>query len=247
MLTKEQEIWVNHLSNTDSINIVPYDPNCVRQFAKVVDEVHGLLGESQEVVHAGASSLGISGQNEIDIYIPVFTDQFTETLKKVEALYGTPQSVYQLKRVRFQTIRDEKKIDVFVINRLDADWLRSRQFEQRLREQPELLGAYRLLKESSAGLSTRAYYRRKIHFINDVLAKLTSTSLPPEFNDRSFVSRLWADILILTRKKKIKAVCCESYKEEGKMRACKGCPNVYREDSPSAWRRFLAKWGVRKI
>lgn len=71
--------------------------------------------------------------------------------------------------------------------------------------------------------------------------------LPEGFKDRSKISRLFADLLIFIHRRKIKAVCCESYKKVDKMRACKGCPNVYREDSPSAWRRFLAKWGVRKI
>lgn len=70
--------------------------------------------------------------------------------------------------------------------------------------------------------------------------------LPEDFKDRSKLSRLFADLLILTHRKKIKMVCCESYKKVDKMRACKGCPNVYREDSPSAWRRFLAAWGLRK-
>lgn len=71
--------------------------------------------------------------------------------------------------------------------------------------------------------------------------------LPEDFKDRSKLSRFFADLFIFTHRKKIKMVCCESYKKVNKMRACKGCPNVYRKDSPSAWRRFLAKWGKQKI
>lgn len=70
--------------------------------------------------------------------------------------------------------------------------------------------------------------------------------LPENFKDRSWFSRLGADILILLRRKKIKAVCCKSYENPEKMRACKGCPNVYAVDSTNVWRRFLAWWGLRR-
>jgi GrpB-like predicted nucleotidyltransferase (UPF0157 family) len=63
-----------------------------------------------------------------------------------------------------------KRIDVFVINKNDAGWIESVKFMAHLRAHPEALERYRLLKENNAGLTTREYYRRKTEFINEILA-----------------------------------------------------------------------------
>ena len=71
--------------------------------------------------------------------------------------------------------------------------------------------------------------------------------LPEDFRDRPKIQRFFIDLLILFRRRKIKLVCCESYKKVDKMCACKGCPNVYAPTSDSAWKRFLARVGEKKI
>ncbi len=69
--------------------------------------------------------------------------------------------------------------------------------------------------------------------------------IPHDFRDRPKLSRLWADVLVFFGRKRIKKVCCASYRLPEKSGACKGCPCVYSKNSPSAWRRFLARWGRR--
>jgi GrpB-like predicted nucleotidyltransferase (UPF0157 family) len=64
---------------------------------------------------------------------------------------------------------DNTKVEVFVINNKSKSWLDGIKFEECLRNNPELLNAYKKLKESGDGLSTRKYYRRKIEFINSIL------------------------------------------------------------------------------
>ena len=66
----------------------------------------------------------------------------------------------------------KKHIDIFLINNThpDPDWLNLVKFENHLRKHPTALEAYKNLKESGTGLSTRAYYRKKIEFINSILA-----------------------------------------------------------------------------
>jgi len=78
-----------------------------------------------------------------------------------------------MKRALQQAIRQGAegiKIEVFVINDKGSGWLDGCKFERYLREHPEALEAYRLLKEKAAGLSTRGYYTRKIAFINHILS-----------------------------------------------------------------------------
>jgi hypothetical protein len=73
------------------------------------------------------------------------------------------------------------------------------------------------------------------------------TSLPPDFRDRPLLQRWWVNLLVLLRIKQVKAVCCESFRKEGKMRACKGCPTVYDKQSSRWMYRVLARIAKRRV
>ena len=90
MLTSEQEAWVNHLSETKTIKVIPFDPTCEEKFLRVKEKVQNVLGKDQLVEHHGASSLGISGQDEIDVYVPVLPEFFKVTVerRKIEFING---------------------------------------------------------------------------------------------------------------------------------------------------------------
>ncbi len=172
MLNPEQEKWINHLSDTNKIKIVPFDPNSQKEFENIKQLIQSRFGPTVRVEHHGASSLGISGQNEIDIYVPVPANLFNNFIMKLTELFGKPHSHYLLERARFIVSDDEKSIDVHLVNKEHSNWLNGEKFENYLRTHPKTLREYELLKESGDGLSTREYYRRKVEFINDVLAKL---------------------------------------------------------------------------
>ncbi len=171
MLTSEQQKWVDHLSDTDTISIVPFDQTAEEKFIFVKERIRSALGAYVPVEHHGAASLGISGQDEIDIYVPIPMEKFDAFLELLKELFGEPRSTYPLRRARFVTDVDGKHADVFLITESSDDWLRSIAFETHLKNHPDDLDAYRKLKERSAGLSVREYYRRKIEFINGILKK----------------------------------------------------------------------------
>lgn len=172
MITPEQEKWLSHLDDSDSVKIYPFDPTSAEKFEKVKKQTQRLLGEDVNVKHRGATSLGISGQGELDIYIPIAEEKFDEFVSLVEKLFGKPGSIYPLERARFVTYIDNTKAEVFVINEKCAGWLDGCKFENYLKENPDALDSYQKLKEEGRGLSTQAYYRRKIEFINDILDKV---------------------------------------------------------------------------
>ncbi|MGC9610608.1 MAG: GrpB family protein [Minisyncoccia bacterium] len=171
MLTKDQEKWINHLSNDDTIKIVPFDPRSQEEFEQVKSLIQSKIGSTVRVEHRGATSLGISGQNEIDIYVPVPGNLFNSFIIKLSELFGKPHSHYPLERARFIASDDGKRIDVHLVNEGHANWLNSEKFENYLKIHPETLEEYRILKESGDGLSIRKYYRSKAEFINSVLEK----------------------------------------------------------------------------
>jgi len=171
MLTCEQQKWIDHLSDTDKVKIIPFDPTSEEKFQAVKEKIQAILGKDLKVEHHGASSMGISGQDEIDIYVPVPPDQFDPMVPRLTNLFGQPRSLYPLERARFVLIEKGKHVDVFLINDSCKGWLDCVKFEDCLKIHPEALEEYRKLKEEGNGLSTREYYRRKIEFINDILAK----------------------------------------------------------------------------
>ena len=174
MITEEQQKWLDHLSDTDNVVVVPWDPTCEDKFLQIQKQIQGLLGAQQAVEHRGASSLKISGQDEIDIYIPVSREKYDQTVNQIINLFGNPRSNYPLSRARFATSIAGKHIDVFVINKDDDSWKDSEIFYNYLLSNPAVLDEYRQLKENSQGKSTRAYYTVKTEFINEVLSKTKS-------------------------------------------------------------------------
>jgi GrpB-like predicted nucleotidyltransferase (UPF0157 family) len=171
MITEEQQIWLDHLDDTDKVEIFPYDETSEEKFQQVKKEIQDFLGAQYPVEHRGASSLKISGQNEIDVYMPIVAGKFDELIISLEKLYGKPKSHYPLKRARFVRWIDNKRIDIFVVNADDHSWTDLIIFHEFLLSHPADLEDYRALKENLAGLSTRKYYQKKIEFINSVLAK----------------------------------------------------------------------------
>lgn len=171
MITKSQKKWLDHLSDTDLIKIVPYDTKSPLIFNRVRKAVNKALGEGHKVVHRGASYLKISGQDEIDIYVPVSPADFNKTVKRLTETFSKPKSLYPLIRARFRLEGFDKHIDVFVINKEDKNWTDSEKFTNYLIKHPRIFEEYRQLKENSDGLSVRDYYTRKIEFINNILTK----------------------------------------------------------------------------
>ncbi len=69
--------------------------------------------------------------------------------------------------------------------------------------------------------------------------------LPPDFRDRPH--RWFWNLLVLLRIRQVKVTCCESFRKEGKMRACKGCATLYDTQSPSWFYRSLARIAKRRV
>jgi len=171
MLSKKQQDWLNHLSTEKKITILPYDSRVNEIFLKIKDKIQDNLGKDTRVEHRGASSLGISGQDEIDVYVPVPPSEFDSYIPKISKVFGEPRSLYPLERVRFSEEIDGKKIDLFLINEEHEDWLKGVKFENYLKSHTKDLEKYKKLKEEMDGFSVKDYYTRKNKFINEILKK----------------------------------------------------------------------------
>ena len=167
MLTPEQEKWIESLSDK-TITIIPYDPRAGELFIKIKERIESVLGSKVIVEHVGASSLGISGQDEVDVSIVAKKEDFEVYIKKLEPLFGPPRSRYP-DRARFDVREEGKKIDLKIVDKNHPNYIESKKFEEYLKQHPETLERYRALKEECDGLTTKEYYRKKAGFINEIL------------------------------------------------------------------------------
>jgi GrpB-like predicted nucleotidyltransferase (UPF0157 family) len=171
MITAQQKAWLDTLNDENSVEIYPYDPKALEVFEALKTKIQAAFYEPIEVLHRGSTSLEIAGQGELDIYIPVPIEKMASAGRAIEKLFGPPKSNYAGDRMRFVTFVGRTKAEIFVINERSQSWLDGSAFEEYLKKDYDTLKAYEKLKEQSRGLSTRAYYTRKIEFINDVLGK----------------------------------------------------------------------------
>ncbi|OHA58572.1 MAG: hypothetical protein A2571_02270 [Candidatus Vogelbacteria bacterium RIFOXYD1_FULL_44_32] len=169
MITPEQEAWINTLSDR-TISIFPYDPKAEELFKVVSDKIHDLLGEDVLVEHSGSTIFGIAGQDEIDVAVVASKAQFADYIPKLETIFGPVRSSYP-DRARFEVKEAGKKIDLKIVDVDHPNYREGKIFEDYLKTHPADLEYYKVFKEESDGLTLKEYYRRKIEFTNEILAK----------------------------------------------------------------------------
>lgn len=168
MITKEQKKWLNHLGDENKIDIIPYNPKTKDVFKIIKKDLIKILGKTR-ISHRGSTALKISGQGEIDLYIPATKKFFNIYLGKLIKYLGQPGSLYPLERVRFVKYIDDIKIEIFLINKNNSGWKNCIRFERYLKKNPKSLREYERLKNRICGVSTRKYYTVKTKFINKIL------------------------------------------------------------------------------
>ena len=172
MLTTKQQKWVDHLSDVHKIQIFPFDPKSSEKFQKIKKKIQSIFGPEIKVLHRGASSFGISGQAEIDVYIPVKVEKMDEMASEMEKFFGKTKSIYPKERIKFYSFTDKTKLEIMITNESCKSWTDGELFYEYLIKNKKTLEKYRKLKEGGNSLSVREYYRRKIEFINDILSKI---------------------------------------------------------------------------
>lgn len=169
MLTPAQEAWIQKLPVDKRVTILPFDTTAEEKYQKTKQQIQSALGAHIPVIHRGSTSLGISGQDEIDVYIPVEPERFDTLFEELKKLFGEPRSVLPLQRIRFVITVDGKHIDLFLSNNQHKDWIEGVAFEEICNNRPDIKFAYQKLKEEMNGWTVQDFYRKKAEFIDAVL------------------------------------------------------------------------------
>ena len=121
METSEKE---NALNQHNKENVYSYNPVSENIFQDIKTRIHSVLGAGTEILHRGSTALGIAGQREVDIYIPVAVEQMQEFSTKLEKLFGTPpKSIYESERIKFIQDSNGIRVEIMIVNKNHKSWI----------------------------------------------------------------------------------------------------------------------------
>lgn len=169
MLTPLQQEFVNRRPDSNIV-VIPFDPTSNEKFKQIKKEIQSVLG-NVEVLHRGSTGLGVAGQPEIDIYIPLPNEEILESTEKMKVIFGDPKSIYPNERTKFIKYIEQTMIEIILVNKTCKSWIDGEIFFNYLENNEEAKMEYDKLKGVGEELSIRDYYIRKFEFMNSILQK----------------------------------------------------------------------------
>jgi GrpB-like predicted nucleotidyltransferase (UPF0157 family) len=169
MLTPEQQNFVDRRSN-DDIKVVPFDSKSNEKFEEIKQQIQSIFRDV-EVLHRGSTGLEIGGQPEIDVYIPVSSEQIPVLATEMEKVWGKPKSIYPDERTKFIRYIDGTMIEVILVNKSCKSWIEGEIFFNYLKNNKDVCEEYEKLKGIGENVTVKEYYRRKFEFMNEILDK----------------------------------------------------------------------------
>ena len=89
MLTKDEEDFLNKIPADKKVHIYPFNSKVTEVAENLIRSINN-VSTDLEVKHMGASALGISSQNDIDIYAFSDPKDFDKFLPGLVKLFGEP-------------------------------------------------------------------------------------------------------------------------------------------------------------
>ncbi len=167
MLTEKQKNYLQTISESEAVVIKPWDPRIEMIAERLVNDIKSAIPDL-EVLYTGAAALKISGQNDLDFSILSGPEDFDKYLPTLIELLGEPKKRGS-ENVRWEFVTEGFPVDVHLTDKDSQGFKEHRKVFELLRDNPQLLEEYRLLKERADGLSMKEYQRRKYEFYNKIL------------------------------------------------------------------------------
>lgn len=165
MLTKDELDFLNKIPVDKKVHIYPFDPKVITVVEGLIQSINNIYSDL-EVKHMGASALGISGQNDIDIYTFSDPTDFAKYLPGLIKLFGDPLHKHET-FCEWKFKKDSFDIEFYLTEPPKGH---VRVFEM-LKNNKDLLEEYQKLKESMNGKSFREYQEKKYEFYHKILDK----------------------------------------------------------------------------
>lgn len=169
MLTPDEIDYLKKIPVNKIVKISPLNPKTTEIVEEIINRIHEIYPDL-EIKHMGASALGISGQNDIDIYAfsdPIDFDKFLPGLVK---LFGEPLHKHET-FCEWKLQKDGFYIELYLTAKNPSTMKKQTKVFEILKNNPDLLKEYEKLKESMNRKSFKVYQERKYEFYHRILDK----------------------------------------------------------------------------
>lgn len=163
MLTKDEEDFLNKIPADKKVHVYPFGPKVAKVVEDLIQSINNIYPDL-EVKHMGASALGISGQNDIDIYALSHHSDFGKYLPGLINLFGEPLHKHET-FIEWKFNENNYPIELYLTKPPERH---IRVFEM-LKNNKNLLKEYEDLKTSMNGKSFKEYQEKKYGFYHKIL------------------------------------------------------------------------------
>lgn len=168
MLTKDEENYIEKIPADKKVKFFPYDPKIVEIAEKTISKIKNVMSDA-DIRFMGASALGISGQNDIDIYVLTSRSSYSKYSLKLKKLFGEPLSGISL--IEWNFIFDGYDVSVYLDDPEKESTKKQIKTFEILKKDKSLLSEYEKIKVGASKLSYREYQKAKYAFFHTILGE----------------------------------------------------------------------------
>jgi GrpB-like predicted nucleotidyltransferase (UPF0157 family) len=151
----------------EAVNIQPYNEKVTIIAATVANAIQRTL-PGLVLYFFGSASLGIIGQDDIDLVAAGLSQDFDSYLPALIGLFGEPAKI-RSKTIEWKFVQDGHRVEFSLMDKDSILFKEQMQAFTVLKANEDLRREYEALKLASRGLSVRAYQRRKMAFFNRII------------------------------------------------------------------------------
>lgn len=167
MISEEEKTFLKTIPASKKVFIKPFNPKIKEISEEIISKIRNLF-PALKVLYMGASSLGISGQNDIDIYTLSNPKNFNKYLPELIKIFGKPLHKHD-KSIEWKFKRSGFDVEFYLTDPKSPSVQRQIQIFNILKSNKKLLKEYENLKLSFNGKSFRDYQKAKYEFYNRIL------------------------------------------------------------------------------
>lgn len=167
VLTKDDLDYLARIPDGKRAVIKPFDPKAKKLGEEVIKKIRRTL-PYLEVKFMGSMMLGISGQQDIDIYVISKARDFARHIPALTKLFGKPNHIYK-DYISWDVEKDGHLIDLYLMDPQRPSMIKQLKIYETLKKNKKLLAEYEKMKEKMKGKPLRKYQQRKLEFFNNVV------------------------------------------------------------------------------
>jgi len=167
MIIRDELEFLNKIPANKMVKIYPFDTHIIKTVEEIITSIKKIY-PNLEVEHMGASALGISGQNDIDIYAFSDPSDFEKYLLGLATLFGEPLHKHET-FIEWKFKKDNLDIEFYLTSKDSESIKKQIAVFETLKNNKELLKEYEELKAKMNGKSFREYQEKKYEFYHEIL------------------------------------------------------------------------------